>query len=141
MLPTYTKPNAYGEDTSHTGKMAQNFPVRTQQWRGNVSGITTDFISSLYADRLMVVATQVGALGTIQSAKAEAVLEGRHTFTVETLLGRRDETTLTICPRALSEKLLDAGCSRPLLLCIGLRDHSRDAMRSIIQEVLAHPLW
>lgn len=51
------------------GKMAQNFPVRTQQWRGNVSGITTDFISSLYADRLMVVATQVGALGTIQSAK------------------------------------------------------------------------
>lgn len=30
---------------------------------------------------------------------------------------------------------------RPLLLCVGLRDHSLDAMRSIIQEVLAHPLW
>lgn len=40
------------------------------------------------------------------------MLEGRHTFTVEKLLGRRDETTLTICARALSEKLLDAGCSR-----------------------------
>ena len=51
------------------GKMAQNFPVRTQQWTADVSGINTDFLSSLYADRLMVVATEVGALGTIQSAK------------------------------------------------------------------------
>ena len=49
--------------------MAQSFPVRTQQWSADVSGITTDFVSSLYADRLMIVATQLGALGTIQSAK------------------------------------------------------------------------
>ena len=43
--------------------------MRTQQWRAHVSGTSTDFLSSLYADRLMVVATQLGALGTIQSAK------------------------------------------------------------------------
>ena len=49
--------------------MAQNFPVRTQQWRADVGGTSTEFLTSLYADRLMVVATQVGALGTIQSAK------------------------------------------------------------------------
>ena len=30
---------------------------------------------------------------------------------------------------------------RPLLLCVGLREHSLDAMRIIIGEVLAHPLW
>ena len=51
------------------GKMAQNFPVRTQQWTADVSGVNTDFLLLLYADRLMVVATQLGALGTIQSAK------------------------------------------------------------------------
>ena len=51
------------------GRMAQSFPVRTEQWTADVSGTSTEFLSSLYADRLMVVATQVGALGTIQSAK------------------------------------------------------------------------
>ena len=30
---------------------------------------------------------------------------------------------------------------RPLLLCLGLWDHSLDAMRSIIREVMAHPVW
>ena len=50
-------------------KMSQTFPVRTQHWTADVSGIDTDFLSLLYADRLMIVATQVGALGTIQSAK------------------------------------------------------------------------
>lgn len=47
----------------------QSFPLRTQQWTADISGTSTDFIASLYADRLMVVATQVGALGTIQSAR------------------------------------------------------------------------
>ena len=40
------------------------------------------------------------------------MLEGRHTFTVETLLGRRDESSLAVCARAMAEKLLDAGCLR-----------------------------
>jgi hypothetical protein len=49
--------------------MVQSLPVRTQQWTSDISGINTDFLALLYADRLMIVATQVGALGTIQSAK------------------------------------------------------------------------
>lgn len=44
--------------------------------------------------------------------RAEAVLEGRHTFTVDTLLGRRDEASLMVCARHMAEKLSDAGCSR-----------------------------
>lgn len=43
--------------------------MRTQQWEADVGGTRTDFLSTLYTDRLMVVATQLGALGTIQSAK------------------------------------------------------------------------
>ena len=47
----------------------QSLPVRTQQWTSDISGASTHFLASLYADRLLIVATQVGALGTIQSAK------------------------------------------------------------------------
>ena len=50
-------------------RMVQSFPVRTQQWEADVGGTRTEFLSTLYTDRLMVVATQLGALGTVQSAK------------------------------------------------------------------------
>ena len=50
-------------------RMVQSFPVRTQQWEADVGGTRTDFLSTLYTDRFMVVATQLGALGTIQSAR------------------------------------------------------------------------
>ena len=49
--------------------MVQSFPVRTQLWEADVGCTRTQFLSTLYVDRLMVVATQLGALGTIQSAK------------------------------------------------------------------------
>ena len=50
-------------------RMVQSFPVRTQQWEADVGGTRAEILSTLYTDRLMVVATQLGALGTIQSAK------------------------------------------------------------------------
>ena len=44
--------------------------------------------------------------------RAERVLEGQHTFALDTLLGRRDDPALTVCARHMAEKLLDAGCTR-----------------------------
>ena len=40
------------------------------------------------------------------------MLEGQHTFAVDTLLGRRDDSALTVCARHMAEKLLDVGCTR-----------------------------
>lgn len=30
---------------------------------------------------------------------------------------------------------------RPVLVCLGLKEHSFDAMRAVIKEVMAHPVW
>jgi hypothetical protein len=30
---------------------------------------------------------------------------------------------------------------RPLLLCLGLKEHTLNAMREIIKQVLEHPVW
>ena len=46
------------------------------------------------------------------------MLEGQHTFAVDTLLGRRDDPALTVCARHMAEKLLDAGCTRQARLSI-----------------------
>ncbi|EIE20140.1 hypothetical protein COCSUDRAFT_30781 [Coccomyxa subellipsoidea C-169] len=121
--------------------MAPAFPVNTQEFTTDIDGVSTFFIMSAYADRIMVVATQLGTFGTVLSARGDALLEGKHTFTVDTLLGKRDEPALAVCARHMAESIVQAGCSRPLLLCLGLKQHSLDTMRAIIKEVVAHPVW
>ncbi|KAK9901267.1 hypothetical protein WJX75_003280 [Coccomyxa subellipsoidea] len=121
--------------------MAPAFPVKTQEFQADVEGINTSFILSAYADRIMVVATQLGTFGTMLTARSDALLEGKHTFTVDTVLGKRDEPALIVCARHMAESIVQAGCSRPLLLCLGLKQHSLDTMRAIIKEVMTHPVW
>ena len=52
--------------------MAPAFPVRTRQFIAEVGGAEASFVLSGYADRVMVVVTQVGTLGTIQQARCVA---------------------------------------------------------------------
>ncbi|CAL8471013.1 g10555 [Coccomyxa elongata] len=96
---------------------------------------------SAYADRIMVVATQLGTFGTVLLSRADGLLEGKQTFTVDTLLGKRDEPALIVCARHMAESIMTAGCNRPVLVCLGLKQLSFDAMRAIIKEVMAHPVW
>ncbi|BDA45389.1 probable proteasome assembly chaperone 3 [Coccomyxa sp. Obi] len=121
--------------------MAPTFPVNTREFTAEVDGISTSFIMSAYADRIMVVVTQLGTFGTVLLSRADGLLEGKQTFTVDTLLGKRDEPALIVCARHMAESIMTVGCNRPLLLCLGLKQHSFDSMRTIIKEVLAHPVW
>lgn len=45
------------------------FPVRSKAFATDVGGVNTDFFYSVYADRILVVVTQVGTTGTIISAR------------------------------------------------------------------------
>ena len=129
--------------------MAPAFPVKTQEFQADVEGINTSFILSAYADRIMVVATQLGTFGTVLTARSshqtpsvsshslfifkiqistlpkgnldaregcvcrsDALLEGKHTFTVDTVLGKRDEPALIVCARHIAVSIVQAGCSR-----------------------------
>jgi proteasome assembly chaperone 3 len=49
--------------------MAARFPVRSQQFDANVAGVPTAFLLSAYSDRVMIVATQLGTLGTVMHAR------------------------------------------------------------------------
>lgn len=49
--------------------MAPAFPVNTQEFTTDIDGVSTSFIISAYADRIMVVATQLGTFGTVLSAR------------------------------------------------------------------------
>lgn len=49
--------------------MAPAFPVRSREFHAEVGGAEATFILSAYADRVMVVVTQLGTLGTVQLAR------------------------------------------------------------------------
>ncbi|KAK9842255.1 hypothetical protein WJX81_002903 [Elliptochloris bilobata] len=121
--------------------MAEAFPLRTQQFEATIAGVTTSFLLTAYADRILVVATQLGTLGTVLQARAEAALDSPASYSVDALLGRRGEPALDLAARRLAEELAAAGCRRPLLLCLGLREHSLAVVRPLVEAVLSHPVW
>ena len=51
------------------GLMVAAFPVRTCEFSAEVGGMEMAFLMSAYADRILVIVTQLGTLGTVQSAK------------------------------------------------------------------------
>ncbi|KAK9847844.1 hypothetical protein WJX84_000797 [Apatococcus fuscideae] len=97
--------------------------------------------AAAYSDRIMLVATNTGTFGTIMQARLEMDMSGSGHPSIIVLLGRRDEPGLALCARRLVEAASAAGCTRPLLLCLGLQDHSLPVIRTVIQAFLDHPVW
>ncbi|KAK9833642.1 hypothetical protein WJX74_001458 [Apatococcus lobatus] len=113
----------------------------SRQWSEDVAGRSTDFLATPYSDRIMLVASNTGTFGTIMQARMEADVSGTSHPSIRVVLGRREEPGLMLCARRLAEAAAAAGCTRSLLLCIGLLDHSLPAIRTVIQAFLNHPVW
>lgn len=122
---------------------AQQLPMRSETFTAEVGGRSADFLLTAYTDRLMVVVTQTGTLGTMLHAERASVMGGACTYSVETLLGPREQPLAELCARQLAEQLAAAGCDRPLLLCLALERQAltRQAVQQVISLVLEHPIW
>lgn len=57
----------------------------------------------------------------VPCGRVNALLDGKQTYTVSTLLGKRDEPALTVCARHLAQSMADAGCTR-LAACFPRHD-------------------
>ncbi|EFJ38758.1 hypothetical protein SELMODRAFT_402918 [Selaginella moellendorffii] len=106
--------------------MASRFPVSTAQFSSTVQGCETHFVLSGYDDHIMVLATQIGRMGTILQARKEEGECGELSYSVNVLMGRRDEPLLVACARQLIELISNSGSSRSLVLSLGLKDHSQE---------------
>lgn len=117
------------------------FPVSAKQFSTIIQGNKTDFMLCSYDDCIFVLATQLGKMGTLLHARKEEAYGTQTTFNVNVLLGKHDEPMLQACARQLIEHMSGTGSSRPLLLSLGLKDHSMGTLKEIIEAVSANKVW
>lgn len=94
-----------------------------------------------YDDHFLVMATQIGTVGTILNARKEEGVSMEPTFNVSVIFGKRDEPMLVACARQLIEHISSSGSAKPLLLSLGLKNHSRDTIKGVVSSVIEHRLW
>jgi proteasome assembly chaperone 3 len=117
------------------------FPVATKLFAKQLDGHHTDFSYSLYADRALLIITQLGSAGTIIEAKSDGGMDGKSTYSTNVLLGKRDEPALTLCARRIVEQAAVAGFSKPMILCLGLKDHTPAMVRQVADAVAETSFW
>ncbi|CAN0924494.1 Proteasome assembly chaperone 3 [Linum grandiflorum] len=119
----------------------KHFPVPHQTFSVEIKGNKTDVVICGYDDHILVIATQIGTMGTILHARKEEGMSSDPTFNVSVIFGKRDEPMLVACARKLIEQMSSSGSSRPLVLSLGLKDHSMETMKGVVSSVLEHRIW
>ncbi|KAG2714543.1 hypothetical protein I3843_03G035600 [Carya illinoinensis] len=73
------------------GSSVPRFPVTHKSLSLDIKGNKTDVVLCSYDDHFLVVATQIGAMGTILHARKEEGVSIEPTFNVSSIFGKRDE--------------------------------------------------
>ncbi|KMZ60481.1 Proteasome assembly chaperone [Zostera marina] len=120
---------------------SSRFPVSQKKFSLDIKGNKTDIVLCGYDDTFMVMVTQIGSMGTILQARMEQNVSMDPTFSVSVIFGKRDEPLLIACGRQLIEHISSSGSSRPLMLSLGLKDHSVESLKEITSAVIENRIW
>ncbi|KAF3452566.1 hypothetical protein FNV43_RR02999 [Rhamnella rubrinervis] len=118
-----------------------SFPVPHRKLSLDIKGNKTDLVICRYDDYFLVIATQIGTMGTMLRARKEEGVLTEPTFEVSVIFGKRDEPMLVGCARQLIEHISTSGSSRSLVLSLGLKDHSVETLKGIVSVVIENRLW
>lgn len=122
-------------------RVSTHFPVTHKSISLDIKGKKTDIVICKYDDNFLVMVTQIGCMGTILHARKEGGVSLEPTFNVSVIFGKRDERYLEACARQLIEHISSCGSSRPLLLSLGLKDHSLETLKDVVSAVVENRLW
>ncbi|KAL7613683.1 uncharacterized protein LOC111876427 [Lactuca sativa] len=118
-----------------------SFPVRYKKLSIDIKESKIDIVICSHDDHFLVIATQIGTMGTIMHARKEEGMLNNPTFNVSVIFGKRDEPMLVACARQLIEHISNSGSSKPLTLSLGLKDHSMETLKGIVSAVIENRLW
>ncbi|XP_062083989.1 uncharacterized protein LOC133790389 isoform X2 [Humulus lupulus] len=117
------------------------FPVTNKNISLEIKGNKTDVVICSYDDHFLVIATQIGTMGTILKARKDEGVLIEPTFDVSVIFGKRDEPMLVACARQLIEHISISGSTKSLILSLGLKDHSMETVKGIVAAVVETRLW
>ncbi|XP_010029162.2 uncharacterized protein LOC104419252 [Eucalyptus grandis] len=123
------------------GSSVAEFPVPQKTLALDIKGNKTDLVICRYDDHIMVIVTQIGAMGTILHARKEEGVSIDPTFNVSVVFGKRDEPMMVACARQLIEHISNSRASRQLVLSLGLKDHSSETLKGVVSAVIENRLW
>ncbi|XP_047072807.1 proteasome assembly chaperone 3-like [Lolium rigidum] len=118
-----------------------HFPVQHRSLSLDIKGNKTDIVITKYEDNYLVIVTQIGCMGTILTAKKDESVFSDPTYNVSVLFGKRDEPLLLACARQLIEHISNSGSARPLVISLGLKDHSQGTLKDVICAIIENRLW
>jgi len=108
-----------------------------------VDGVHTDLAVTNYSDRLFVVVSQLGKLGTIVEARREKAQSdkgdegagaGRPVYQVTVLLGKESEE-VELVGRLLAERL---ALGKPIVVCVAVKGITFDLAKKLADLVIEH---
>lgn len=106
-----------------------------------IDGSPTHIIVQPYVDRIFILVTQSGKMGTMISASVDVTLAGAESYNVQVLMGKRDVPELELCARSIMSIIKNDGCSKPLLISIALKRHNISTIREVINQVRQMSVW
>ncbi|KAF9666405.1 hypothetical protein SADUNF_Sadunf16G0226000 [Salix dunnii] len=83
----------------------------------------------------------VGLISSCLEQGKEESMSIHPTFNVSVIFGKRDEPMLVACARQIIEHISTSGSSKPLVLSLGLQDHSSETLRGVVSAVTANRVW
>eukprot|EP00892_Ulva_mutabilis_P005415 jgi/Ulvmu1/3245/UM150_0018.1 len=108
-------------------------PVPVQIWHVQIGPSAVDVTFSAFGNMNMLVFTDTGSMGVLMKASGDGGIQASGTYTIQTLLGRRDCEAHQLVARQLIALSHSKDCSKPLLVGLGVKDLSQ----SVAKELLA----
>ncbi|XP_069066022.1 proteasome assembly chaperone 3 isoform X1 [Pleurodeles waltl] len=118
--------------------MAVNQIIKSKQAEEEIRGIRTEVVCTAFEDRILVVATQFGKMGTLVSVTPSVLSNdvGRPSLSTKVLLGK-DEPLTHVCAKNLVTFVSQESGNKPVLLALALKEQSADvvmAVKAVIQR-------
>lgn len=71
----------------------------------------------------------------------DVALGGGDSYTIDTLLGRRDDPVLELIARRVATSMADASAEKSLLIALALRNHGKDVVKPVLDAIDANKVW
>lgn len=126
--------------TSFNSLSVANIPPILDCFSAKISGYHTEFVVTNFPNYINIIITQYGKIGNLYQVKIDQPENGFNVgepvYSISTILGG-ENLEAEVAVRYLAEKLK---IRRTLLVCLSLKDFSRNAINAVIDTIQKHKL-